>query len=132
MGYKMSSCANIINRLVRDVCNLQKELDKSECMRSVLELNQSIFRRSDSTAYVLGSGDVADCGIPVCVDRKEGCCESSYSGLLVANTTDPKAVLVNTGNLYKCGKRECSGFFCFTKNLHLCVQKVDLDVLKNL
>ena len=49
----MSNCANIINRLTREVCNLQIDLAKFDCMRGVLELNQDILQRLNETAYLV-------------------------------------------------------------------------------
>ena len=129
----MSGCANIINRLTSEVCKLRDEAAKTECMRGVLELNQNIFRHVDHLAYLVSddSDHSQVCGIPVKVKRTEKCCDKVYDALLVNETSDGSAVLVNTRDLYQSGKRECSGFFCFCKTLHVCVEHVDLDVLKN-
>ena len=129
----MSGCANIINRLTSEVCKLRDEAAKTECMRGVLELNQKIFKHTDSLAYLVAddADHKTDCGVPVKVKRTEKCCDKVYDALLVNSTSDGSAVLVNTKDLYCEGKRECSGFFCFHKTLHVCVEHVDLDVLQN-
>lgn len=130
----MSSCANIINRLTRDVCNIQNELSHSECMRGVMELNQVIFRREDTLAYLVEDNEQNSvlCGIPVNVNKTYDGCERSGRYLLVNSSVNPQAILVNTDNLHSSGKRDCTGFFCFCKTLNVCVEKVDLDVLVNL
>jgi len=128
----MSNCANIINRLTREVCNIKEELDKSECGRDISELNQSIFRRSDSVAYLVSEKDhKMDCGIPVKVKRTEKCCDRVYDALLVTETTDKDAVLINTKDLHCYGERHCTGFFCFCRTLPVCVEHVDFSVLDN-
>lgn len=129
----MSNCANIINRLSREVCNIKEELDKSECGRDISELNQSIFRRSDGVAFLVcdNKEHQTDCGIPVKVQRTDKCGCKVYDALLVSETTDPSAVLVNTKDLYCYGCRHCTGFFCFDKTLPVCLEYVDSAVLEN-
>jgi hypothetical protein len=130
----MSNCANIINRLTREVCNLQIELAKSDCMRGILELNQDILQRKDEIAYLVpnDSAHSSHCGIPVTVKKTYDGSTSTYSALLVAKTTDGKAILVNTNNLYHYTERNCTGFLCFTKDLPVCVEKIDVSVLEKL
>jgi hypothetical protein len=130
----MSNCANIINRLTREVCNLQIELAKFDCMRGVLELNQDILQRKDEIAYLVpnDSAHSSHCGIPVTVKKTYDGSTSTYSALLVAKTTDGKAILVNTSNLYNYTERNCTGFVCFTKDLPVCVEKINVSILEKL
>ena len=130
----MSNCANIINRLTREVCNLQIELAKFDCMRGVLELNQDILQRLNETAYLVPNDSVhsSHCGIPVTVSKTYNGSTTTYNALLVAKTTDGKAILVSTSNLYNYTERSCTGFVCFTKNLPVCVEKIDVKVLETL
>lgn len=130
----MSNCANIINRLTREVCNLQIELAKFDCMRGVLELNQDIFQHLSETAYLVpnDSAHSSHCGIPVTVSKTYQGSTSTYSALLVAKTTDGKAILVSTSGLYNYTERQCTGFVCFTKNLPVCVECIDVKVLETL
>lgn len=130
----MSNCANIINRLTREVCNLQLELAKFDCMRGVLELNQDIFQRLSENAYLVPNDSThsSHCGIPVTVRKTYDGNTTTSSYLLVAKTTDGKAVLVNTNNLYNYTERQCSGFVCFTSTLPVCVEKIDVKVLDTL
>ena len=130
----MSNCANIINRLTREVCNLQIDLAKFDCMRGVLELNQDILQRLNETAYLVPNDSVhsSHCGIPVTVSKTYNGSTTTYEALLVAKTTDGKAILVSTSNLYKYTERQCTGFVCFTSNLPVCVEKIDVKVLETL
>jgi len=130
----MSNCANIINRLTREVCNLQIELAKFDCMRGVLELNQDILQRLNETAYLVpnDSAHSSHCGIPVNVSKTYSGSTTTYSALLVAKTTDGKAILVSTSNLYNYTERQCTGFVCFTSDLPVCVEKIDVKVLETL
>lgn len=130
----MSNCANIINRLTREVCNLQIELAKFDCMRGVLELNQDILQRLNETAYLVpnDSAHSSHCGIPVTVSKTYSGSTTTYSALLVAKTTDGKAILVSTSNLYNYTERQCTGFVCFTSDLPVCVEKIDVKVLETL
>lgn len=130
----MSNCANIINRLTREVCNLQIDLAKFDCMRGVLELNQNIIQRLNETAYLVpnDSAHSSHCGIPVTVIKTYNGSTTTYEALLVAKTTDGKAILVSTSNLYKYTERQCIGFVCFTSNLPVCVEKIDVKVLETL
>jgi hypothetical protein len=130
----MSNCANIINRLTREVCNLQIDLAKFDCMRGVLELNQDILQRLNETAYLVpnDSAHSSHCGIPVTVSKTYNGSTTTYEALLVAKTTDGKAILVSTSNLYNYTERQCTGFVCFTKNLPVCVEKIDVKVLETL
>jgi hypothetical protein len=130
----MSNCANIINRLTREVCNLQIDLAKFDCMRGVLELNQDILQRLNETAYLVpnDSAHSSHCGIPVTVSKTYNGSTTTYEALLVAKTTDGKAILVSTSNLYNYTERQCTGFVCFTKTLPVCVEKIDVKVLETL
>jgi hypothetical protein len=130
----MSNCANIINRLTREVCNLQIDLAKFDCMRGVLELNQDILQRLNETAYLVpnDSAHSSHCGIPVTVSKTYNGSTTTYNALLVAKTTDGKAILVSTSNLYNYTERQCTGFVCFTSNLPVCVEKIDVKVLETL
>jgi len=130
----MSNCANIINRLTREVCNLQIELAKFDCMRGVLELNQDILQRLNETAYLVpnDSAHSSHCGIPVTVSKTYNGSTTTYDALLVAKTTDGKAILVSTSNLYNYTTRQCTGFVCFTRELPVCVEKIDVKVLETL
>ena len=130
----MSNCANIINRLTREVCNLQIDLAKFDCMRGVLELNQDILQRLNETAYLVpnDSAHSSHCGIPVTVSKTYNGSTTTYEALLVAKTTDGKAILVSTSNLYNYTERQCTGFVCFTSNLPVCVEKIDVKVLETL
>jgi hypothetical protein len=130
----MSNCANIINRLTREVCNLQIELAKFDCMRGVLELNQDILQRLNETAYLVpnDSAHSSHCGIPVTVSKTYNGSTTTYPALLVAKTTDGKAILVSTSNLYNYTTRQCTGFVCFTSDLPVCVEKIDVKVLETL
>lgn len=130
----MSNCANIINRLSREVCNIKEELAKSECGRDILELNTAITRHLDTIAYLVpdNKDHIDDCGLPLKVKRTEKCCEKVYDALLVSETTDKDAVLVNTKDLRCYTQRQCTGFLCFCKTLPVCVECVDLSVLDNL
>jgi hypothetical protein len=130
----MSNCANIINRLTREVCNLQIDLAKFDCMRGVLELNQDILQRLNETAYLVPNDSThsSHCGIPVTVSKTYNGSTTTYEALLVAKTTDGKAILVSTSNLYKYTERQCTGFVCFTSNLPVCVEKIDVKVLETL
>ena len=130
----MSNCANIINRLTREVCNLQIDLAKFDCMRGVLELNQDILQRLNETAYLVPNDSVhsSHCGIPVTVSKTYNGSTTTYEALLVAKTTDGKAILVSTSNLYNYTERQCTGFVCFTSNLPVCVEKIDVKVLETL
>lgn len=130
----MSNCANIINRLTREVCNLQIDLAKFDCMRGVLELNQDIIQRLNETAYLVpnDSAHSSHCGIPVTVSKTYNGSTTTYNALLVAKTTDGKAILVSTSNLYNYTERQCTGFVCFTSNLPVCVEKIDVKVLETL
>ena len=130
----MSNCANIINRLTREVCNLQIELAKFDCMRGVLELNQDIFQRLNEIAYLVlnDSTHSSHCGIPVTVRKTYDGSVTTCSYLLVAKTTNGKAILVNTNNLYNYIERNCTGFVCFTSTLPICVEKIDVKVLEAL
>lgn len=130
----MSNCANIINRLTREVCNLQIELAKFDCMRGVLELNQDIFKRLNETAYLVpnDSAHSSHCGIPVTVKKTYNGTQTTYQALLVAKTTDGTAILVSTSNLYNYTERQCTGFVCFTSTLPVCVEKIDVKVLETL
>ena len=125
----MSNCANIINRLTREICNLQIEFAKFDCMKGVLELNQDIIQRLNEIAYLVpnDSAHSSHCGIPVVVKGT-----TTYNALLVAKTTDGKAILVSTSNLYNYTERQCTGFVCFTSNLPVCVEKIDVKVLETL
>jgi hypothetical protein len=126
----MSNCANIINRLTREICNLQIEFAKFDCMKGVLELNQDIIQRLNEIAYLVpnDSAHSSHCGIPVVVKGNT----TPYNALLVAKTTDGKAILVSTSNLYNYTERQCTGFVCFTSNLPVCVEKIDVKVLETL
>ena len=126
----MSNCANIINRLTREICNLQIEFAKFDCMKGVLELNQDIIQRLNEIAYLVpnDSAHSSHCGIPVVVKGNT----TTYNALLVAKTTDGKAILVSTSNLYNYTERQCTGFVCFTSNLPVCVEKIDVKVLETL
>jgi hypothetical protein len=130
----MSNCANIINRLTREVCNLQIDLAKFDCMRGVLELNQDILQRLNETAYLVPNDSThsSHCGIPVTVSKTYNGSTTTYNALLVAKTTDGKAILVSTSNLYNYTERQCTGFVCFTSNLPVCVEKIDVKVLETL
>lgn len=130
----MSNCANIINRLTREVCNLQIDLAKFDCMRGVLELNQNIIQRLNETAYLVPNDSThsSHCGIPVTVIKTYNGSTTTYEALLVAKTTDGKAILVSTSNLYKYTERQCTGFVCFTSNLPVCIEKIDVKVLETL
>jgi hypothetical protein len=130
----MSNCANIINRLTQNVCNLQIELAKFDCMRGVLELNQDIFQRLNEIAYLVpnDSSHYSHCGIPLTVQKTYDGSTTTSSYLLVAKTTDGKAILVNTNNLYNYTERQCTGFVCFTSTLPVCVEKIDVKVLDTL
>ena len=130
----MSNCANIINRLTREVCNLQIDLAKFDCMRGVLELNQDILQRLNETAYLVpnDSAHSSHCGIPLTVSKTYNGSTTTYEALLVAKTTDGKAILVSTSNLYNYTERQCTGFVCFTRNLPVCVEKIDVKVLETL
>ena len=130
----MSNCANIINRLTREVCNLQIELAKFDCMRGVLELNQDILQHLNETAYLVPNDSVhsSHCGIPVTVTKTYKGIQTTYDALLVAKTTDGKAILVSTSNLYNYTERNCTGFVCFTSNLPVCVEYIDVKVLETL
>ena len=126
----MSNCANIINRLTREICNLHIEFAKFDCMKGVLELNQDIIQRLNEIAYLVpnDSAHSSHCGIPVVVKGNT----TTYNALLVAKTTDGKAILVSTSNLYNYTERQCTGFVCFTSNLPVCVEKIDVKVLETL
>ena len=130
----MSNCANIINRLTREICNLQIEFAKFDCMRGVLELNQDILQRLNETAYLVPNDSThsSHCGIPVTVSKTSNDSTSTYSALLVAKTTDSNAILVSTSNLYKYTVRDHTGFVCFTSNLPVYVEKIDVKVLEAL
>lgn len=130
----MSNCANIINRLSREVCNIKEELVKSECGRNVLELNTAITRGLDTIAYLVpdNKDHINDCGIPLQLKRTDKCCDKVYDALLVNETTDKDAVLVNTKDLRCFTQRHCTGFLCFCKTLSVCVENVDLSVLSSL
>jgi len=130
----MSNCANIINRLTREVCNLQIELAKFDCMRGVLELNQDILQRLNETAYLVPNDSVhsSHCGIPVTVSKTYSGSTTTYDALLVARTTDGNAILVSTSNLFNYTTRQCTGFVCFTSNLPVCVEKINVKVLETL
>jgi hypothetical protein len=103
-------------------------------MRGVLELNQDILQRLNETAYLVpnDSAHSSHCGIPVTVSKTYNGSTTTYEALLVAKTTDGKAILVSTSNLYKYTERQCTGFVCFTSNLPVCVEKIDVKVLETL
>jgi hypothetical protein len=130
----MSNCANIINRLTRELCNLQIELAKFDCMRGVLELNQDIYQHLSEIAYLVpdDSTHSSHCGIPVTVRKTYDGSVTTSAFLLVAKTTDGKAILVNTSNLHNYTERQCTGLVCFTNTLPVCVEKVNVKVLDTL
>jgi hypothetical protein len=103
-------------------------------MRGVLELNQDILQRLNETAYLVpnDSAHSSHCGIPVTVSKTYNGSTTTYNALLVAKTTDGKAILVSTSNLYNYTERQCTGFVCFTSNLPVCVEKIDVKVLETL
>ena len=130
----MSNCANIINRLTRELCNIQIDLAKYDCMQGVLVLNQDIIQRLSEIAYIVPDDSVhsSHCGIPLKVKKTYNGSVTTYNGLLVVKTTDGNAVLVSTSNLYNYTERQCTGFVCFTSDLPVCVEKIDVKVLETL
>lgn len=130
----MSNCANIINRLTRELCNLQIELAKFDCMRGVLELNQDILQHLNETAYLVpnDAAHSSHCGIPLTVTQTFNGSQTTYDALLVAKTTDGKAVLVSTSKLHNYTERQCTGFVCFTSTLPVCLECIDVKVLETL
>ena len=130
----MSNCANIINRLTRELCHVQNHMAKFDCMHGVLVLNQDIIQHLNKTAYIVpdDSAHSSHCGIPLQVKKTYNGSETTYDGLLVEKTTDGNSILVSTSNLYNYTKRQCTGFVCFTSCLPLCVEKIDVKVLETL
>lgn len=130
----MSNCANIINRLFSEVCTLREREAKAGFMLDILQVNQSIFERLDTTVYIVKDSATTNtiCGLPITVQPPTG---SSYKGLVILNKHQPgvgtDCIIYSTKNSADFGERNSSGLFNFTKSVSLEVVNVDINVLNN-
>lgn len=128
----MSNCANIINRLFREVCILKELNAKIYLMTDILELNQDIFLGLDELAYLVpdNASTFSLGGIPVSVSINGG---APTASLLLKNIpTNLDAIVTSTKGLAAYGVKTGTGFFDFTKTLPINVLQVDPAILKTI
>lgn len=124
----MSNCANIINRLFSEVCFLKEREAKVALMLDILQINQAIFQRLDTTVYIIREdpSTINVCGIPVKISVNGG---APYNALVVLSKLRSDCIVSNANVLEGYGARTATGFFEFTSVVPLTVFNANPEIL---
>ena len=131
----MSSCANLLNQISAQLCQMKKKLDDASCGVDIATIQSAIFKKRDTVLNLVKDNECTRCvcGVPVDVSRSECCEVNEYKGLLTLENTDCEScVVVPASCLYKYGERGADGWFTFTKTLPVKVNRVNLSLLDDL
>jgi len=133
----MSNCANLINRLFSEVCFLKEREAKTTFMLDLLQINQAIFQRLDTTVYIVPSNasTATVIGLPVSVQAnyvtKDEKAAATVPSLITLGSISPDCIVYSTKNLFQYGVRTETGFFDFTKTVPITVLDVNVEILNN-
>ena len=131
----MSSCANLLNQISAQLCQIKKRQDDASCALDIGTVQTAIFKKKDTVLNLVVDNECTKCvcGIPVKVSRTECCETTEYDGLLTLEETDCKScVVVPATCLHKYGTRGKDGWFYFEETVPVKVNKVNLCLLKDL
>jgi len=131
----MSSCANLLNQISAQLCQMKKKLDDASCALDIGTIQSAIFKHKDTVLNLVKDNEHTKgvCGVPVEVSRTECCETTEYKGLLTLEETDCEScVVIPASCLYKYGGRGNDGWFVFDKTLPVKVNNVKLSLLDDL
>ena len=131
----MSSCANLLNQISAQLCQMKKKMEEASCGMDIATIQSAIFKHKDTVLNLVKDNEHTKgvCGVPVEVSRTEKCHTSEYKGLLTLEDTDCESCIVLPAScLYKYGHRGNAGWFTFNKTVPVKVNCVNLSLLDDL